>query len=107
MNIKSILAKKITKKAALKFGIFGTATGLGAASWYASSPPGLKKEGAMYGATIGATTGLGIIYSPQIAKTFVVGTKTRLRTTKVGRAYRTGRVVFRKIRGRIIPIKAK
>jgi hypothetical protein len=105
--MKVNLAKKISTATKLKLGFVAGTTLAGAAAMSASNPPGLKKEGAKYGAVLGAATGLGVIFSPKIAKTYSVGLVQQMKRTKVGKAYRTGKVVFRKIRGRIIPIRVK
>lgn len=78
---KILTGFKKTKKVAKVTALAGAA---GAFAGSSGSQPGLRREGAKEGAIVGIAVGASLIAAPKI-----------------------GKIIFRRIRGRIIPIRVK
>lgn len=90
-----------------KSAFFAGATIAGASVGYEAAQQGLKREGAKEGAISGAILGAALVATPWIGKNLAKGFKATTVKPAVNRARAYGRVIFRKIRGRIVPVRAK
>ena len=105
-TVAKFLSKKISTKFAFRSAALGVGTGIGAISGLSRAEPGLRKQGAKEGAIVGLTLGGAIAFSPALVRFAGRTIKTEAkRGFKL--AKKTGKVVFRRIRGRIIPIRKK
>ena len=105
MSVAKALSR-IGKRLILPTAVIGTGAVIGAHSFESAAVPGLKFQAAKEGAFFGAIGGAGLVVAPTIAK---VGLRAAKKSA--GRAMRNaakqGKVVFRRIRGRIVPVRIK
>jgi len=86
----------------VRFGILAASTAVGAAQGFMMGTPGHRKDYMTEGALLGATVGTGIIIAPKLAKWGAGKAKSA-----AGKGYSSGKVMFRRIRGRIVPVRSK
>jgi len=90
----------------VRMGIIAGATIAGAGGGFVSGQPGHRMDYAKEGALAGAGIGTGVVLAPRLAKWGAKKTATIARAS-AKRGYESGKVMFRRIRGRIIPIRTK
>lgn len=83
--------KRKARPTVIKASIVGAATTAGAFADYGKAQPGLRHDAMKEGAASGAILGTAAVLSPKLAR----------------KAMKKGTVIFRRIRGRIIPIRKK
>lgn len=104
MSLKIKALRLLSRRNSLKLGFLAGGAIAGAAAGANIGQPGLKGEAAVSGAITGATVGsLPIIGKPAL-KIINRGIAT---APAVRNAARGARVMFRRIRGRIVPIRQK
>lgn len=74
---------------------------------YENAQPGLKHQASKEGAMSGLTAGLALAATPFIGRNLAKGFKATTVKPIVNRARALGRVAFRRIRGRIVPVRVK
>lgn len=93
--------KKLLKYAAL------TSAGAGTGAWTTGAGHS-RTEDTKKGLLTGALLGAGIVLAPKLLKSGIARAAGRGAVKNVKRqAMLTGKIVFRKIRGRLVPIKVK
>jgi outer membrane lipoprotein SlyB len=78
----------------------------GAVSGLTSGMPGHRKDAAIEGAISGGVTGLAIASTPFVLKKSAGVAKAAFKTG-AAKAKAQGRVLFRRVRGRLVPIRMK
>lgn len=90
----------VAKKVGVRGGIFIGGTATGAVMGLNNAPPGFRREGLKEGAIGGAALSTGFIFAPKLVKATGNGLIKQAK-----KAASKGAVAFRRIRGRIVPIK--
>jgi hypothetical protein len=103
-SARGAVNNSLTRKTAAKVGFLAGGAIAGAAVGSQMAQPGLKKEGARSGAITGAVVGSLPIVGKPIAK--VIG-RGIAHTPGIKEAGKKANMIFRRIRGRIVPIRAK
>jgi len=86
----------------MKAGILAGSAIAGATSGIFSGSPGHRMDYAKEGLLTGAAAGAGIVLSPKLVKWGAGRTKGLMK-----KGYETSKIVFRRVRGRIIPFRMR
>ncbi len=98
----------------IKLAVIGTGTTIGAATGFTHSEPGLRKHGVVEGAAKGFLGGSALAFAPELARFAGRTAKTEIKDLVKGaksirgkglRLKTKGKVIFRRIRGKLRPIR--
>ena len=105
-KLMSLAKKAARSNAGMRTSIIVTGASVGSVSGIARSQPGLRKEGAREGAIAGGIVGGALAFSPSVAR--FAGRTVKAEAKRVGKkVVKGGKYIFRRIRGKIVRIKAK
>lgn len=90
----------LSKKVGVRGGVLIGSTAVGGLMGMNNAPAGFRRAGLKEGAISGAAMGTGLIFAPKLVR---ASAKSLVKAS--GKVAAKGGMVFRRVRGRIIPIK--